>query len=528
MGSASFFNNPNDYQAVDEGGEGSGFYDGPAYTEIDPVAIGNSVAAAAASAAASEVSRQASATEAAASHADRLLADADAATATAQAGIATTQAGIATTQAGIATTKAGDATTQAGIATTQAGIATTKASEAGVSASSALISASNADDSEANALTYKNNAQTSASNAATSETNAATSASQALASKNAAATSETNASTSAGTATTQAGIATTKAGEAATSASNASTSAGTATTQAGVATTKAGEASTSATNALASLNTFKGAWYGPLASNPTLDPLGAAIGEGDAYWNTTTHTLMIYNGSSWGAYSASAIVTTRLNASQNLDTIVTEGFYFAEANCTNQPVASTQYYLIVQKWPTGPNYVQQMAWDLTQSGGVWRRNQVGGVWGSWTRFADKATTIAGYGISDALAYYAGVPQQWNRQQYYAIGTISDNTTLTWNVQNDQKAKVTLGGNRTMNAVSNAVEGATYYLWVIQDATGTRTLSWTTTGSGSFDFGTPGAPTLTTTANKADLLCFEAVNLNSTLKLRYIGIQKGFA
>lgn len=72
MGNSSFFNNPNDYEVVDEGGEGSGFYEGPAYTQIDPVAIANFVAQAAASAtssatsaAASEVSRQLAAAEAA-------------------------------------------------------------------------------------------------------------------------------------------------------------------------------------------------------------------------------------------------------------------------------------------------------------------------------------------------------------------------------------------------------------------------------------------------------------------------------
>jgi hypothetical protein len=104
----------------------------------------------------------------------------------------------------------------------------------------------------------------------------------------------------------------------------------------------------------------------------------------------------------------------------------------------------------------------------------------------------------------------------------------DGANISWNVATAQKAKVTLGGNRTMNAVTNAVEGTTYYLWVIQDGTGTRTLAWTTTGAGSFDFGAAGAPTLTTAINKADLLCFEAISIAGTLKLRYTGIAKGFS
>jgi hypothetical protein len=64
MGSSSFFNTPVAYDVIDEGGEGSSFFDGPAYTQIDPVAIQNMLDQATASAAASEVSRQAAHAEA--------------------------------------------------------------------------------------------------------------------------------------------------------------------------------------------------------------------------------------------------------------------------------------------------------------------------------------------------------------------------------------------------------------------------------------------------------------------------------
>lgn len=118
-------------------------------------------------------------------------------------------------------------------------------------------------------------------------------------------------------------------------------------------------------------------------------------------------------------------------------------------------------------------------------------------------------------------------QAWTAHQYVTLGTLTDGANIAWDVSTAQKAKVTLGGNRTMNAVSNAVEGATYTLWVIQDGTGSRTITWTTSGAGSFDFGTDGSPTLTTTASKADLLAFEAISIGGTLKLRYMGIKKGF-
>lgn len=99
----------------------------------------------------------------------------------------------------------------------------------------------------------------------------------------------------------------------------------------------------------------------------------------------------------------------------------------------------------------------------------------------------------------------------------------------WNAALGQKAWVQLTNTPSaMPAVANAVEGTTYFLWVAQDGTGSRTITWTTTGTGSFDFGAAGAPALTTTAARADLLTFEAVLINGTLKLRYTGIAKGFS
>lgn len=163
-----------------------------------------------------------------------------------------------------------------------------------------------------------------------------------------------------------------------------------------------------------------------------------------------------------------------------------------------------------------------------------------GQFAIWTNATtEKGVSITGLvkgnGTSDPSAASAGADYvapgtatPFTAQQYFTLATLTDAANISWTVSSGQKAKVTLGGNRTMNAVTGAVEGATYFLWVIQDATGSRTLSWTTTGAGSFDFGTSGAPTLTTTASKADLLTFEAISIGGTLKLRFTGIARGFA
>jgi hypothetical protein len=114
------------------------------------------------------------------------------------------------------------------------------------------------------------------------------------------------------------------------------------------------------------------------------------------------------------------------------------------------------------------------------------------------------------------------------QAALTLQTLTDGANVAWDCSAGAKAKVTLGGNRTVDAVTNAVEGTSYTLWLIQDGTGGRTLTWTTSGAGSFDFGDDGAPTLTTAANEADVLGFEAISIGGTLKLRFVGIKKGFA
>jgi hypothetical protein len=145
--------------------------------------------------------------------------------------------------------------------------------------------------------------------------------------------------------------------------------------------------------------------------------------------------------------------------------------------------------------------------------------------GNWTVVVYERASGAPLSSNVALL---NASQSWTAQQTSTIATLTDAANISWDVSAAQKAQVTLAGNRTVNAVSNAVAGTTYLLWVIQDATGSRTLTWTTSGAGSFDFGTDGAPTLTTTASRADLLAFEAISIGGTLKLRFAGIKKGFS
>ena len=83
------------------------------------------------------------------------------------------------------------------------------------------------------------------------------------------------------------------------------------------------------------------------------------------------------------------------------------------------------------------------------------------------------------------------------------GTLSDASTISWDAATDPVAKVTLGANRTLGSASNGATGQFISLLVIQDGTGSRTLSW----NAAYEFKEDTAPTLTTTASKGDLFVF---------------------
>jgi len=80
-------------------------------------------------------------------------------------------------------------------------------------------------------------------------------------------------------------------------------------------------------------------------------------------------------------------------------------------------------------------------------------------------------------------------------------SLTDGETITWDYDDGYNAKVTLGGNRTLE-IENAEDGDAGTLVVKQDAVGSRTL---TLPSGSLEIN--GSITLTTTANAIDILAW---------------------
>ena len=87
-------------------------------------------------------------------------------------------------------------------------------------------------------------------------------------------------------------------------------------------------------------------------------------------------------------------------------------------------------------------------------------------------------------------------------------TLTDGSTINWDTSSGQVATVTLGGNRTVAAPTNLKVG-TYILHVIQDTTGSRTLTWNSV----FKWTAGVAPPLTTTANARDVFSFVSDGTN---------------
>jgi len=115
-----------------------------------------------------------------------------------------------------------------------------------------------------------------------------------------------------------------------------------------------------------------------------------------------------------------------------------------------------------------------------------------------------ATTATGtvLTLSDSKILFA-------KKGYFAEQTLTDGATIDWNLSTEQVAKVTLAGNRTLNAPTNQQAGAFYSLTIIQDGTGSRTLTF----NSAYKFTGATAPTLTTTASAKDMIIFKSDGTN---------------
>ena len=99
----------------------------------------------------------------------------------------------------------------------------------------------------------------------------------------------------------------------------------------------------------------------------------------------------------------------------------------------------------------------------------------------------------------------GWQQEYTAAHNFKATTLTDAATIAWDLSSNQVAKVILGGNRTLGNPTFAKDGGVYVLFVTQDGTGSRTLSY---DSNVYKWPTGGlTPVLTTSPNRTDILTF---------------------
>jgi len=88
----------------------------------------------------------------------------------------------------------------------------------------------------------------------------------------------------------------------------------------------------------------------------------------------------------------------------------------------------------------------------------------------------------------------------------AVVALTDGATIATNASQGNVFAVTIAGDRTISNPTNPVDGQVIRYRITQGTGGNFTLSF----GNAFDFGAAGAPTLSTSAGKVDILGFEYI------------------
>jgi len=212
-------------------------------------------------------------------------------------------------------------------------------------------------------------------------------------------------------------------------------------------------------------------------SSPTakLDVLGSTrIGA----LNSVTHPNANSNGGAWFQWNQTS--GNGENDIYNIFTSAAESFRF---------------------WQTTGNGTAQSLYSMATGGHVWYISNT-------ERMRIDASGNVGIGTTSPAATLDVVGTVNTSKANTLSQTLTDGVTVSWDTSLGQIATVTLAGNRTIAAPTN-LKVSTYLLHVIQDATGSRTLTW----NSIFKWPAGTAPPLTTTANARDIFSFVSDGTN---------------
>lgn len=113
-------------------------------------------------------------------------------------------------------------------------------------------------------------------------------------------------------------------------------------------------------------------------------------------------------------------------------------------------------------------------------------------------------------VNSMIDYFGGVNAgsydnvgDYNKQQFFGMATLTAGASISWNLDDNQVATVTLDQSSTLANPSNQQAGATYVLIVKQPAGNNYTLAF---GS-DYQFAGGSAPTITASNGAVDVLTF---------------------
>jgi hypothetical protein len=292
----------------------------------------------------------------------------------------------------------------------------------------------------------------------------------------------------------------TSAAAAATSASNASTSASNASTSAGNASTSATNAAASATDAANTYDAFDDRYLGSKSTAPSVDNDGNALLTGALYWNTSTSNLFVWTGSTWtnAAFTAGGFATLT-----GVETLTNKTL--------TSPVINTPTGIV--KGDVGLGSVDNTSDATKNSATATLTNKtlttpiISSISNTGTLTLPTSTdTLVGRATTDTLTNKTLTnPTVTNYVE--TPFTANSSTAITIDLTNGTVQIITLTGNATIT-MPTATSGKSFIMFLKQDGTGSRTVTWSTV---KWAGGTN--PTITATASRQDIYSFFADGTN---------------
>ena len=137
------------------------------------------------------------------------------------------------------------------------------------------------------------------------------------------------------------------------------------------------------------------------------------------------------------------------------------------------------------------------------NGGITNANISASAAISATKISDTAVTLtASQTVTNKTLTSPVVNEPTTTATILTLTTATDAATVNFDLDTGPVHTVTITDNRTF-ALSNSEAGKVFAIRVIQDGTGSRTVTWFST----IDWVGGSAPTLTTTANRIDVFGF---------------------